>query len=177
VKPGESAVVLGAEPFGLMFTALFKAASAAPLIVSEPSGYRRKAALDCGATTVVDPAREDLTLIARGQTEEGPDILVEAVGPLLAEAIELVGGHGRVLQFGQDESVRPAVPVGTLLNMEVIVYGAFIGRHSFRRTAAIMESGILSLERIVSHRLPLSRIHEGIDLLRRGKAIKVIVEP
>jgi len=58
-----------------------------------------------------------------------------------------------------------------------VIYGAFIGRHSFERTAAIMESGILPLETIVSHRLPLSRIQEGLDLLRQGKGIKVILEP
>ena len=45
------------------------------------------------------------------------------------------------------------------------------------RAAKVMESGQLPLERIVSHRLPLSKVHEGIDLLRQGKGIKVILEP
>jgi Zn-dependent alcohol dehydrogenase len=40
-----------------------------------------------------------------------------------------------------------------------------------------MQSGVLPLERIVSHQLPLSRVHEGINLLRQGKAIKVILHP
>lgn len=42
-----------------------------------------------------------------------------------------------------------------------------------------MESGILTLDidKLVSHRLLLSRVHEGIELLRKGKGIKVIIYP
>jgi Zn-dependent alcohol dehydrogenase len=40
-----------------------------------------------------------------------------------------------------------------------------------------MESGDLPLDRIVSHRLPLSQVHEGLELLRQGKGIKIILEP
>jgi threonine dehydrogenase-like Zn-dependent dehydrogenase len=177
MQPGESVLVLGAGPIGLLFTSLFKAAGASNLIVSEPAEFRRKAAQKCGATKVIDPSKEDLEAVIRKELPDGPNIVVEAVGPLLPQAIELVGGHGRVLQFGHDESVEPAVPVGTMLKKEVVIYGAFIGRHSFERTAAIMESRILPLETIVSHRLPLSRIQEGLDLLRQGKGIKVILEP
>ena len=170
-------VILGAGPIGLLFTTLFRAAGASKLIVSEPSEFRRKAAETCGATTVIDPRREDLQAVVTDQLPEGPNIVVEAVGPLLPHAIELVGGHGRVLQFGHDESVEPAVPVGTMLKKEVVIYGAFIGRHSFERTAAIMGSGILPLDTIVSHRLPLGKVHEGLELLRRGEGIKIILEP
>ena len=177
MRPGESVLVLGAGPIGLLFTSMFKAAGASRLIVSEPAEFRRKAAEMCGATTVVDPRKDDLEAVVRRELPDGPNIVVEAVGPLLPQAIELVGGHGRVLQFGHDESVEPAVPVGTLLKKEVVIYGAFIGRHSFERTAAIMESGILPLDTIVSHRLPLGRIQEGLDLLRQGRGIKIVLEP
>lgn len=177
MQPGESVVVLGAGPIGLLFTSLFKAAGASKLIVSEPAEFRRKAARKCGATTVIDPNKEDIEQAVHKELPDGPNIVVEAVGPLMPLAIELVGGHGRVLQFGHDESNEPAIPVGTMLKKEVVIYGAFIGRHSFERTAAIMESGILPLETIVSHRLPLCKIQEGINLLRQGRAIKVILEP
>jgi L-iditol 2-dehydrogenase len=40
-----------------------------------------------------------------------------------------------------------------------------------------MESGQLPLERIVSHQLPLSQISEGIELLRQGKGIKIVLSP
>jgi len=177
VQPGETVLVLGAGPIGLLFTLMLKASGAAKIIVSEVSAYRREAAKDCGATSVVDPKHEDLTAIVKRETAGGPDVVVEAVGPLLPQAIELVGGGGRILQFGHDESVNPAIPVAEVLKKELQIFGAYIGKFCFEKTAKIMESGALPLERIVSHRLPLSKVHEGIELLRQGKAIKVILHP
>ncbi len=177
VRPGESVLVLGAGPIGLLFTGLLKANGATKLIVSEISAYRREAAKDCGADIVVDPNNEDLAAIVRQETGGGPDVVVEAVGPLLPQAVELVGGGGRILQFGHDETVNPAIPVAELLKKEVQIFGAYIGKFCFDIAAKIMESGALPLERIVSHRLPLSKVHEGLDLLCQGKAIKVILYP
>jgi threonine 3-dehydrogenase len=81
------------------------------------------------------------------------------------------------MQFGHDETVKPELPVGTLLKKEVQILGGFIGRYSFDRTAKVMASGRLALEQIVSHRLPLSQVNEGLELLRQGRGIKVILAP
>ena len=67
--------------------------------------------------------------------------------------------------------------MGELLKKEITIYGAFIGRYSFEKAARIMESGKLPLERIVSHQLPLSKVHEAIEMLRAGKALKVVLTP
>ncbi len=177
VQPGDTVLVLGAGPIGLLFTTLLKANGASKIIVSEIADYRKEAAKDCGATLVVDPKKEDLAAVVARETDGGPNVVVEAVGPLLPQAIELVRTRGTVLQFGHDETFKPTLPVGAMLKKEVQILGAFIGRYSFDRTAKIMESGALPLERIVSHRLPLSKVHEGLDLLRQGKGIKIILEP
>lgn len=50
-----------------------------------------------------------------------------------------------------------------------------IGKYSFETATRIMESGKLPLEKIVSHRIPLKDIHEGIELLRKGQGLKVMV--
>jgi threonine dehydrogenase-like Zn-dependent dehydrogenase len=175
VQPGDFVVILGAGPIGLLFTAMMRANGASKLIVSEPSEYRRSAAADVGADIVVHP--DELDAVMGREMPQGADVAIEAVGPLLPQAISLVRSGGKVLQFGHDETVNPAVPVGDLLKKEVVVYGAFIGRYSFERAARIMESGKLPLERIVSHRMPLSKVHEAMDLLRAGKALKVVLTP
>lgn len=177
VQPGENAVVLGGGPIGLLFASLCKASGAAKVFVSEVSDYRRKAALACGATRAIDPRREDLTEIVRKEMPGGADVVVEAVGPLLPLAIELAHSSGRVLQFGHDELARPAIPVAELLRKEITIFGSFIGKFSFHKLPSLLASGVLPLEHVVSHRLPLSRVHEGIELLRRGQAIKVVLHP
>jgi threonine dehydrogenase-like Zn-dependent dehydrogenase len=177
VQPGETVVVLGGGPIGLLFLSLLKASGAAKVIVSEISEYRRKAAHACGATRVVDPRQEDLAAVVRQEMPGGADVVVEAVGPLLPLAIELAHSAGRILQFGHDELARPAIPVAELLRKELTIFGGFIGKFSFNKLPRILASGVLPLEKIVSHRLPLSRVHEGIELLRQGKAIKIVLHP
>lgn len=177
VQPGENAVVLGGGPIGLLFASLCKASGAAKVFVSEVSEYRRKVALACGATRAIDPRSEDLAAIVRREMPGGADVVVEAVGPLLPLAIELAHSSGRVLQFGHDELARPAIPAAELLRKELTIFGSFIGKFSFSKLPRLLASGVLPLERIVSHRLPLSRVHEGLELLRRGQAIKIVLHP
>ncbi len=177
VQPGDTVVVLGAGPIGLLFTTFLKACGAAKIIVSEISEYRQNAARGCGAYLVVDPNKEDLAAVVQRETRGGADVIVEAVGPLLPQAIELVRSGGKILQFGHDELARPVIPVAEIVRKEVTIHGAFIGKFSFNRLPAIMESGVLPLEKIVSHRLPLSKVHKGLDLLREGKGIKIILHP
>ena len=177
VQPGETTVVLGAGPIGLLFTSLFKASGAAKIIVSEISDYRRKAAKECGATLVVDPNSDDLEEVVNREMNGGADIVVEAVGPMLDQTLSLARSSGKIIHFGHDELARPASRVGEITRKELTIYGAFIGRFRFGKVARIIESGVLPLDKVVSHRIPLSKVHEGIDLLRQGKAIKVIMHP
>lgn len=177
VQPSSYVVVLGAGPIGLLFTMIMKARGASKIIVSEPAGFRRDAALECGADIVVDPNSEDLKRVVFREMGKGADYCIEAVGPLLPTAIELVRAGGKVLQFGHDETVNPEVPVGELLKKEVIVYGAFIGKHSFEKTVRVMESGKLPLEKVVSHTMPLSEIHTALSMLQRGEGLKIIITP
>ena len=177
VQPGDFVVILGAGPIGLMFTMLMKACGASKIIVSEPSKVRAKAALECGADIVVDPKTQNLEEIVKEEMGSGADFCIEAVGPLLPLAIKIVRAGGKVLQFGHDETVNPEIPVGTLLKKEVEVLGAFIGKHSFERTVRVMESKKLPLEKVISHVMPLSEIHKGLDLLRRGEGLKIIITP
>lgn len=71
--------------------------------------YRRKIAIECGATIVVDPNNEDLRSMVEKETKGGADLVVEAVGRLLNKCINLVCAGGKVIQFGHNELVRPEI--------------------------------------------------------------------
>jgi threonine 3-dehydrogenase len=177
VQPGEYVVILGGGPIGLLFTMMMKANGASKIIVSEPAEFRRQAALKCGADIVVNPRDESIEDVVKREMGKGADVCIEAVGPLLPTAVRIVRAGGRVLQFGHDETVNPELPIGVFLKKEVEIYGAFIGKRSFEKTIRIMESGKLPLELVVSHTMPLDDIHKGIDLLRRGEGLKIIIMP
>jgi threonine 3-dehydrogenase len=177
VQPGDYVLIIGAGPIGLLFTMLLRANGASKIIVSEPSEYRREMAGKAGADMLINPLTENLEDKVMNETGRGVDAAIEAVGPFLPDCIKLIRPGGRILQFGHDESVNPSVPVGMLLKKEATIYGAFIGKACFETATRIMESGKLPLDQIVSHHISLREIHKGIDLLRKGEALKIMVSP
>ncbi len=176
MQPGETAVVIGAGPIGLLFSAMLKAAGA-KVIVSELTEYRRKVAKDIGVDLVVNPKVDDLEELVMDITSDGSDVVVEAVGSLLNDCIKLTKPGGKIIQFGHDELALPKIEVAELVRKELTIYGGYIGKFCFGKVARIMENGNLPLQHLVSHRLPLSKVKEGVELLRKGEGIKVVLEP
>lgn len=177
IMPGESALVLGAGPIGLLFTLLFRASGVGRLLVAEVARYRAAHARACGADVVIDPKEEDLAAVVRRETGLGADVVVDAVGSLLEDALRCVRKGGRVLLFGMHERARPVVKQYDVTKYEIQILGTYIARGTFPLAVRLLESGRIDFRRLVTHRVPLINIHEGIDLLRRGEAVKVAVIP
>jgi threonine dehydrogenase-like Zn-dependent dehydrogenase len=174
-RPGESAVIFGAGAIGCLFVAVFSAAGASPIIVVEPTEARRTTATAVGADHALDPqtfaAQRDALLPA------GADILVDAVGSQFPTAVEHAGLGGRIVLFGQNATVKPAVHQYTITARSLTVMGTYITTYTFPQAIRMVEQGILNLAPIVTHVLPLDRLSEGIDLLRAGDATKVVITP
>lgn len=178
MQAGETVCILGAGPIGQLFTALARANGATKIIVSEPHEYRREKAAKVGATRVVDPTKEDLKQVCLEETGGlGVDHCIEAVGQFLMTAIDMVRTGGKVLMFGHDETAAPNIKLGEIVKKEVEIHGCFLGKYYYEKAARIIESGLLPLDEIATHVLPLSRYQEGLDLLRAGKALKVVIYP
>lgn len=174
---GETALVLGAGPIGLLFTLLLRAAGAGKVLVSEVAPRRAQRAAECGADLVIDPSREDLAQAVRRVSPLGADLVVDAVGKLLPDALRAVRKGGRVVLFGVDQSAETPLRQADLTFRELSILGSYIDRSTFPQAIRLLESGRLDFAKLVTHRLPLTRVHEGIDLLRRGEGIKVVIEP
>lgn len=177
VHPGEVVVVLGAGPIGLLFIQMFKASGAAKIIVSEISEYRAKFAYESGATRVVNPRKGNLERIIKEETLMGADVVVDAVGTLFRSAMAIARRGGRILLFGQNYQARAQVAQNDITKNELTVMGSFIARFTFPFAIKIIESKVLDLEKLITHKLPLAHVHEGIEAMRKGEAIKVIITP
>ena len=178
LQAGETVCILGAGPIGQLFTALARANGATKVIVAEPHQYRREKALKVGATRVVDPTKEDLRAVCLEETDGlGVDHCVEAVGQFLMTAINMVRTGGKVLMFGHDETAAPNIKLGELVKKEVEIHGCFLGKYYYEKAARIIESNLLPIDEIATHKLPLSQYQQGLDLLRAGMALKVVIYP
>jgi len=175
--PGDAAVVLGAGPIGLLYVLLLRAAGVRPVLVAEVAAYRAAAARECGADHVINPHQEDLSAAVRRETRLGADMVVDAVGTLLEDAVHCVRKGGRIVLFGMNEHARPALKQYDITKYEYQILGSYIARGTYPQATALLEGGTIDFARLVTHRLPLAKIHQGIELLRRAEALKIAVTP
>lgn len=175
--PGTSAVVLGGGPIGLLYVLLAKAAGASPVIVSEPSPARAARALQLGADAVVDPSSADLAERVRELTGVGADIVVDAVGSLLPSALASVRKGGRVLVFGLDHSAEVTIHPAQIVDNEIEIKGIYITRETFPLALRLLAQRPEYFAPLITHRLPLEDFWDGIELMKDGTALKVLLEP
>jgi threonine dehydrogenase-like Zn-dependent dehydrogenase len=174
-RPGESAIVIGAGAIGCLFLAMFKAAGATPVIVVEPQAGRAAVARAVGADDVVTP--DELAERRAALLPHGADIVVDAVGTQFGIAVEHAALGGRIVLFGQNQNARPPIHQYTITERSLSVLGSYVTAFTFPTAIRLVESGTLNLEPIVTHVLPLERLGDGLDLLRSGRATKVVITP
>jgi len=104
--------------------------------------------------------------------------VVDAVGALFAQTMQVARRGGKILLFGVNSRAQTTFRQFDITDNELDVLGSYIFDNTlFPRALKVLESGTLALEKLVTHRLSLAHIHDGIDLLRNGEALKVIVTP
>lgn len=177
LHPGESVVVLGAGPIGLLFTQVFRATGAGTIIVSEVVETRAEAARRSGADLVADPRDGRFREKVMAETGIGADVVVDAVGSLLPTALELVRRGGKVLLFGMNQGAMPEVAQYYITRHEVAVLGTFIAKHTFPPAIKVLESGAINTEAMITHGVTVGNVHEGFDAMKSGRAVKVVVTP
>ena len=175
-QPGEKVAILGAGPVGLMFAVFFRAAGAGKIILSDIAPYRLRLAGKAGFE-VVNAREKDPVAYIRERTGGGADVVIDAVGSLFAQAVEVAGVGGRVVLFGMNQQARPAVSQYDITRKELTVYGSFIGINTFPVTIKMLESGVLRPSIFLTHKFPLAEIEKGFAALRAGEAIKVLIVP
>lgn len=183
VHEGDTVLVMGAGPVGLLHIALAKASGASAVLCSQPSQTRRRAAIDAGATTVIDPTTDDLAERVDALTGgRGADVVVTAapVHALQAQALELAAIRGRVLLFGGLPKSSPTVEMDTNLihYKELLVTGTTASSvEDCRRAVALLESGVIDARWMVSHAFSVDDAVQAIAAAQDSTALKVVLTP
>jgi threonine dehydrogenase-like Zn-dependent dehydrogenase len=175
LRPGESAVVFGAGAIGCLFIAMFRAAGAARIIAIEPSADRASIGRAVGAHVVLTPdewAAQRSELLPRGA-----DVVVDAVGSVLPQAIEAAAMGGRVVIFGMNGNARPPVHQIEIVEKGLSILGSYISNFTFPAAIRLVESGQLNLAPMISATIPLEDTAAGIARLRSGQAVKIVIKP
>jgi 2-desacetyl-2-hydroxyethyl bacteriochlorophyllide A dehydrogenase len=177
VQPGDNVVILGAGPMGQLFTQVLKAAGAGTIICVDFSDYRLKYSKVSGATHLVNPKNQDIREVVMEVTGVGADVVIDCVGSLFNETIDLVRKGGQVLLVGMNEHAIPGIEQYQITRSEITIKGTYIQNNDFPKVIKVLESNLLNLKDLITHKISLRQIHEGIEIMKKGEAIKIIVYP
>lgn len=183
VTPGSSVAVIGCGGVGQSVIQGSRISGATVIIAIDPVAGRREASLGVGATHAVDPTEGDPVEQVRALTDgRGADYTFEVVGrpELMVQAFEMARKQGTVTFVGMpavgDTFTLPAIPaVFTGKRFAGSVVGGSQILRDFPRFIRLAESGLLDLGSMVSKRIALDDINEGIDLLTRAEGVRTVV--
>lgn len=183
LKAGDSLVVLGAGPVGLIAVILAGQIGVSPIIVSQSSSARRELAATFGAHFTIDPRAENLReqVLARTAGAGADCVLVATpVASLYPESLRLAGVGGRVNFFAGLPNGKGEVPLdANLLHYrEIRVTGTTANSTADCVNALAMLAGNpAAYLPLITHRFPLSEAVEAFRIAAAGEAIKVVLQP
>lgn len=175
VTPGDNVVILGAGPVGLLFAMVYRASGAGKIIVTDVAPFRLAFAQQNGADVVINSREQDLEAAVHEHTELGADIVVDAVGALLPQAVKLARRGGRIVLFGLQPHALPPVSQYHITRYELTVQGAFGGANQFPTVVQMLESGVIRPAPLISHRVPAPDVSKAFEAMRAGETMKVVV--
>ena len=159
VMPGESAVVIGGGPIGLL-VALVAGARGAEVTLSEIGGFRRALAVELGIDAI-DPKAVDLPSTVLERTGgRGADVVFEVSGSATGADVmtQIASIHGRVVVVAIFPSPQP-VRLFDLFWKELQVVGARVYEpEDYERAIELLAAGTLPLDRMISSVEPLERL-------------------
>lgn len=179
---GKNIAVIGCGPIGLLAVASAKAMGAAQIIAVDVIENRLDLALKMGADEILNPMNQDVAGEVLSLTSGvGVDGFIDASGSIsaISSGFKYLRKGGKAALIG-----LPSKPAEINLGPDVVFKEATIigihGRKMFEtwtQMENMLERGVLNIEPVITHTLPLDKFEEGFSLLEYGSGSKVILLP
>ncbi|NJM40920.1 MAG: alcohol dehydrogenase catalytic domain-containing protein [Anaerolineae bacterium] len=176
VRPGDSVCVIGAGPMGALFAMVARAHGAGKVLIADVVPYRLDFAQEVLGAIPINSKMQDLQQAVMDATGIGCDVVIDAVGNQLGSAIKLARRAGTVILFGLRPNEAQQVSQYHITRYDLNVIGAFVGLNPFVQTINLLESRRINPSALITHTLPLSQLMQGVDLMRSGQAMKVLIQ-
>lgn len=177
VQPGSSAVVIGSGPIGLMITMLLKASGAGRIFLLETSPYRIDFARKLGVADVLDPLHADARKVVLEAADIGADFVFDVTGSQIVSSIDYVRKGGSVVLFGVNKNARAEIAQCEVTTKEISILGTWLANATFPEAIRMLETQVIDVQPLITDIVPLEHIHQGLEKLRAGQAVKVIAKP
>src|SRR5580693_6101429 len=179
---GESVLVIGQGPIGIILSTLAKR-SGARVITSDLYPERLTISKSFGLENAIDASRADTVKTVREQTEDrGADAAIVAVGGngLIRTAMDAVRPGGRVLLFAQTVRGEATIDPAAICVDEKRLLGSYSASVELQKESGrFVMSREMDLVRLISHRFPLTRALEALELAAHPQpdSMKIVIQP
>jgi L-iditol 2-dehydrogenase len=179
---GQSVVVIGPGPVGLMTAQACTALGASPVVLIGTRAARLELGKRLGADHVINAREEDpLAAVRKLVGPEGADLVIEASGALAApqQCVEMVKRGGKIL-FLAFYAEPVTFDLSSAIRNDVTLYTTRgEGAGAVKRALSLAAQGKIRGRELVTHRFPLEHIQEGLRVVRErdGNPIKVVFIP
>jgi len=184
VGDGDTVVIVGSGPIGCLHVRLARARGAATVILIDVNAERL-----AQAAQLVKP---DLAIVA-GETDpvaavldatggRGADVVITAAasGRAQEQGLAMLARRGRLSLFGGLAKDAPTITVDSNLvhyrELTIVGVNGSSPDHN-KRALELIATGEVPVSDLITHRLPLDRVLDALDIVARGEAIKVTIEP
>jgi 2-desacetyl-2-hydroxyethyl bacteriochlorophyllide A dehydrogenase len=163
IHPSARVIIFGAGPIGILFLQLVQLQGAASVSVVEKRSARAKLAEQYGADHIYYKFNE--------LENDKFDIVIDATGviSLMEGSVDLVRSGGRILLFGVPSAGKKLKFEGIkLFQKGITIVSSFTSVRNSYQAIALLNTGKIDVSGLISHRLPLSEVKRGINLIEKG---------
>jgi L-iditol 2-dehydrogenase len=182
LRTGEAVAVIGQGPIGIILSLLAQR-TGAQVITSDLLPQRLTIARGLGLKGAIDASRADTVMAVRERTEgRGADAVILAAGDnrLIRTAVEAARPGGRIMLFAQTVRSEAVIDPAAVCVDEKTLLGSYSASVDLQeQTVQLVFSPEIELERLVSHRFPLSKAVEALRLAAHPQpdTMKLVLQP
>jgi len=183
LEQGDTVLILGAGPMGLMNACVAQSLGAGKIILSEVNDTRLAQAEGFGFDVLINPAKSNLSDCVMAETDGlGADIAIVAA-PAAApqeQAVNLVRKRGTVVLFASLPKDNSTITVDS----RPIHYGELriVGTSDsapwhVEKAVELIATGRIPADKLATHTLPLDQVHRAFELMESGESLRVVLRP
>jgi D-arabinitol dehydrogenase (NADP+) len=179
VPLGASALLYGAGPIGLLMLQLLKHGGASTVVCVDLKPDKLDLAREIGASeTAIAGPDADASLSELSPL--GFDLVVDCTG--VPAVVEHLPAHarknGKLLYFGvSPPAARVEISPYEIYRKDLVLLGSFAQRFTFHDTIALLQSGSVEVEPLLSERFAIEQFEEALELAFSGDVLKVQIQP
>jgi L-iditol 2-dehydrogenase len=178
----DTVVIVGSGPIGCLHSQIAKLRGATTIVMADINQERVDAVRPFGGTHFVNSAEVDLVQYVKDLTGGiGADVVIVAAPSAKPhqEGLVMLKKEGRLSIFGGLSKEDPwSIMDGNLIHYNRLkIIGAYsYSPCDFKKGFDLLAGGHINMD-MITHRLPLKDMEQGVKLIREGKAMKVVLLP